>query len=362
MGKGVTKKPTGVEKFLTETYYNPKNPYSFGGKSKLQQQARKQKRISKQKTEKWLQSQDPYTLHKGVRKHFPRRPTIVNGYGEQLQADLIDMQKFKNDNNGHSFILTVIDVFSKFAWAYGIKSKTGSNVAAALKEILTATNVRHLQTDKGKEFNNTAVRSLLDKHTINHFSTENDDIKASIVERFNRTIQNRLYRWFTRSKSQRWIDVLPRLMDSYNNTYHRSIKMKPIDVNHKNSEEVWLNLYGNLQRDRKVTKLKVNDPVRISRFKHVFSKGYDKNWSSEIFVVDKVHQTSPITFSIRDQMGEKIVGTYYKYELQKVLLPQAFEIEEILKTRKLRGKHQYLVKYKGYPPKFHQWVYKSQIV
>ena len=344
MGKSVARKSKELKRFLGDSYYNSKSPYSFGGKYKLQHFAKKKKNISTQKTDAWLQTQDPYTLHKSVRKRFPRRTTIVNGYGEQLQADLIDMQKFKRENNGCSFILTVIDVFSKFSWTYGIKSKTGTNVAAALKKVLAGKNFRSLQTDKGKEIYNASVKSILDKYHVTHFSTENVDIKAAIVKRFNRTLQSKLHRWFTKSKSHRWIDILDDLTESYNNSYHRSIRMKPVDVNQKNSEDVWLNLYGNLQHDHKPANLKINDPVRISKFKHVFSKGYDKNWSSEIFFIDKVHQTSLVTYSIRDQLNEKIVGSYYKYELQKVSLPDTFEIEEILKTRKIQVKVQYLVK------------------
>ena len=116
--------------------------------------------------------------------------------------------------------------------------------------------------------------------------TRKDDIKAAIVERLNRTLQSKLHRWFTKSKSHRWIDILDNLTESYNNSYHRSIRMKPIDVNQTNSEDVWLNLYGNLQHDHAPSNLEMNDPVRISKFKHVFSKGYDKNWSSEIFYLD----------------------------------------------------------------------------
>ena len=361
MGKSVARRSQELKRFLGNSYYNSKKPYSYGGKYKLQDFAKKKKKISTLKTAEWLQTQDPYTLHKSVRKRFPRRSTIVNGGGEQLQADLIDMQKFKKENNGCSFILTVIDVFSKFAWTYGIKNKTGTNVAAALQKVLAGKKIRSLQTDKGKEFYNASVKSTLEKYSINHFSTENDDMKASIVERFNRTIQSRLYRWFTKSKSHRWIDILDNLTESYNNSYHRSIRMKPIDVNQTNSEDVWLNLYGNLQHDHAPSNLEMNDPVRISKFKHVFSKGYDKNWSSEIFFIDKVHQTSPVTYSIRDQMNEKIVGSYYKYELQKVSLPDTFEIEEILKSRKSQGKVQYFVKYRGYPKKFNEWIYQTQI-
>ena len=112
------------------------------------------------------------------------------------------MQKLKSDNDGYSFILTVIDVFSKLAWTCGVKNETASNMAAALTKLLAGKKYHYLQTDKGKEFYNARVKSVLDENNIKHFSTENDDIKASIVERFNRTIQSKLYRWFTKSKSQ----------------------------------------------------------------------------------------------------------------------------------------------------------------
>ena len=362
MGKSLTRKNTTLEGLLTDAYFNPKKSTSYGGKSQLQNITKNYKKVSKQKIEQWLQSQDAYTLHKTARKRFPRRPTIVGGYGEQVQADLIDMQKFKSENDGYSFILTVIDVFSKFAWTCGVKSKTGSAMATALTKIFDQTKYRYLQTDKGKEFYNAKVKSVLEIKNITHFSTENDDIKASIVERFNRSIQNRLHRWFTKSKARRWVDVLSDMTEAYNNTYHRSIKMKPVEVTRKNSEDVWLNLYGNLQYTNKTSRIKMNDAVRISRFKHVFSKGYDKNWSTEVFFVNQVMQTSPITFILRDQLGEKIAGTYYYHELQKVAVPEEFEIEEILKTRKSKGKIQYLVKYKGYPSKFNQWIDKTQLV
>ena len=361
MGKSVARRGETSENLLKDAYYNPKNPTSYGGKVKLHQGVKKRKNLSKKTVEKWVQSQDAYTLHKTARRRFQRRPIIVSGIGQQLQADLIDMQKLKSDNDGYSFILTVIDVFSKLAWTCGVKNKTASNMAAALTKLLAGKKYHYLQTDKGKEFYNARVKSVLDENNIKHFSTENDDIKASIVERFNRTIQSKLYRWFTKSKSHRWLDVLDDLTDSYNNTYHRSIKMKPVDVSRKNSEDVWLNLYGHLKPSQPRTQLKVNDSVRISRFKHVFSKGYDKNWSTEIFFIDQVKQTSPVTFTLRDQLGEKIVGSYYQHELQKVAMPETFEIEEILKTRKDKGKIQYLVKYKGYPQKFNQWISKSQM-
>ena len=122
-----------MKRFLGDFYYNSKSPYSFGGKCKLQHFAKKKKNISTQKTDERLHTQDPCTLYKSFKKRFPCRTTIVNGYGQQLQAAVIDMQKFKRENNGCSFILTVIDVFSKFSWTYGVKIKTGTNVVAAKK-------------------------------------------------------------------------------------------------------------------------------------------------------------------------------------------------------------------------------------
>jgi len=293
---------------------------------------------------KWLQSQEAYTLHKPVRRKFNRRSTLASGINDQFQADLIDMQKHKNSNSNHGYILTVVDVFSKFSWAKPLKSKSGKEVAQKL----------------GKEFYNTQVKTLLTKFDILHFSSENDDIKGAVVERFNRTLQTRLYRWFTKTQEHNWTNVIEHIVDSYNNTVHSSTKFSPANIDSKNEEDVWLNLYGNLKAPNLLkARLKINDMVRISKYKHVFSKGYIENWSIETFIVSKVLETDPVTYRLKDQQNELIHGSYYEDELQKVMQSDKFTVEKILDQRKVGRKIEYLVKFKGYPAKFNEWISKS---
>lgn len=346
---------------MSNAYYDPKHSASLGGKGELVKFL-KTKDIKKTSITKWLRSQNAYTLHKPARKKFRRRATLVGGLNHQFQADLIDMQKFSRDNKGMKYIITVIDVFSKFGWAYPLKSKSGKEISIALKRILMERKCKYLQTDKGKEFYNSSVKNMLKDLSVAHFSTENDDIKASIVERFNRTLQSRLSRWFTKNQRLNWIEVLQDLVYSYNRTTHRSIGMAPINVSAENSEDVWLTLYGDLESPERKSLLKVGDTVRISKYKHIFSKGYEKNWSTEAFIVDEVLKTNPVTFCLRDMMNEKIIGSYYMNELQRIDRPEEFLIEEVLKQRKVGKNMEYLVKYEGYPPKFNQWIDSSQLV
>ena len=149
----------------------------------------------------------------------------------QWQARFCDMTSKAEYNDGYTFILTCIDCFSKYAWAIPIMSKRGEEIVQAFKRILkmSGRKPKRLQTDKGKEFLNTKVQSFLRENGIQLFTTESDK-KASIVERFNRTTKGRTYKYFTVNNTYRYEEVLRSLVGGYNNTYHRSIKMKPIAV------------------------------------------------------------------------------------------------------------------------------------
>lgn len=236
----------------------------------------------------------------------------------------------------------------------------------ALKKILTEANASpwKLRTDKGSEFYNKQVQALLNEYGIKIFSTENDEIKSGVIERFNRTLKSRMWKYFTAENTRRYVDVLQDFVDAYNNTYHSSIKMTPNQVNKENEYKVRENLYGKFglhQIPIKAPKLKVGDSVRISKASRVFKKGYLPNWSEEIFTVASVHHTKPITYRIREASGEEITGSFYEYELQKTLRDRPFVIEYELDKRIFRGKPQTLVKWKGYPDSYNEWIYDSSM-
>ena len=149
------------------------------------------------------------------------------------------MSRLKKTNDGTAFLLTVIDVFSKRAWCITLKNKSAVSLVVAFVPLLSNKAPINLQTDKGSEFLNRALQMLLKEYGLQHFATHIEETKASIVERFNITSWKiRMWRYFTRKQSVRYVDVLQNFVRSYNNTFHRIIGMTPSEVNTTNQEEV----------------------------------------------------------------------------------------------------------------------------
>lgn len=363
MGKATKLTKVKTER-LKQLYYNPLEPSGLGGRIPFQKLAKnKIPGITNQQIRLWLSGEEPYSLHKPARKKFKRRRTVVSGINDQFQADLIDVQQYSTENNGIKFLLTVIDVFSKYAWCKTISSKRGKEVAAKLREVFQERVCRVLQTDKGTEFFNSDVESLLKSLNISHFTTENEDIKASIAERFNKTIQTKLHRWFTKTASYSYVDVLHKFVKSYNNSRHSSIGIAPALVTSENEEDVWLKLFPpTLDTSNQKFKFKIGDLVRISRKKKTFDKGYLANWSREVFSVKERLSTQPITYRIQDYNIQEIQGTFYELELQKVLSANVYQIESVLQEKRIRRQPHVLVKWKGYPDSMNSWIPKQSLL
>lgn len=218
--------------------------------------------------------------------------------------------------------MTVIDTFSKYAWAIPIKDKGGKSVTNAMQKVFDSGRIcTHLQTDDGTEFFNKDFAALTQKYKINHYSVYST-LKASIVERFNRTIKSNMWKEFSMNGNYRWINIIQKLCDEYNNRIHRTINMKPSSVK-KADEKKLLSTVYKVHRPFviKKTKFHVGDHVRISKYKHVFEKSYTPNWTTECFVVTKVFYTNPDTYNIMDSLGHPIKGRFYKEELLKVKNP-----------------------------------------
>ena len=293
-------------------------------------------------------------LHKPVKRKFNKRRVMVNGIDKIWAADLADMKAFEKDNDGYTFLLMVIDIFSKYGWIVPLKNKKGVNVAKALENIFQERKPKKLWTDKGAEFYNKDVKKLLDI-----YSTENEE-KSSIVERWIRTMKEKMWKYFTDNNTYRYIDILPDLVKDYNNTVHTSIKMTPIKASKKKNElTVWRNLYPDRYKTHnlRTPKFSVGDEVRITKKKKVFEKGYTTRWTEEIFTIKKIRDTDPITYKLEDLQGEEIKGSFYEQELQKTA-QQIYRIEKIIKKEK--GKS--LVKWKGYSDKFNSWVDNKDLI
>ena len=280
-------------------------------------------------------------LHKPITKNFSKRKVISNGIDKIWAADLVEMQKFSKWNKGIKYLLTVIDVFSKYGWIKPLKDKKTENVSKAFNEIFKKSKRKPsmLWTDKGSEFISKHFKEFLKKEKIKMYHTENEE-KSSVVERWNRTIKNRMWKMFTGNNNTVYWDKIDKLVDDYNNTKHSSVQMTPNEASKKeNEEKVFVNLYIDLIYWKpKKPKFAIGDKVRISKYKRrIFDKGYTPNWTEEVFVVDKVLPTKPVTYEIIDSMGEEIEGSFYEKELQKAK-QQTFRIEKVIRHDKKKKK------------------------
>ena len=292
-------------------------------------------------------------LHKPIIKKFKKRKVYSTFKDNIWGADLADMQLLSKYNKGIRFLLCVIDVFSKYAWVVPLKDKKGISIVKAFQIILKQSNSRKpnkIWVDKGSEFYNAYFKEWLRDNDIVMYSTHNEG-KSIVAERFIRTLKSKIYKYMTSVSKNVYIDKLDDIVDEYNNTYHTTIKMKPIDV----KDNTYIN--ADKEINNKDPKFKVGDRARISKYKNIFAKGYMPNWSEEVFVIKKVKNTVPWTYVINDLNVEEIIGTFYEKELQKTN-QEEFRIEKVTK----RKGNKIYVKWKGYNNSFNSWIDKASLV
>ena len=291
-------------------------------------------------------------LHKPIIRKFKKRKVHSSFRDNIWGVDLADMQLLSKFNKGFRFLICVVDIFSKYAWVIPLKDKKGISIVNAFQKILKESNRKpnKIWVDKGSEFYNNYFKKWLRDNNIEMYSTHNEG-KSVIAERFIRTLKNKIYKYITSISKNVSINKLDDIVKKYNNTYHISIKMKPVGVKD--------NTYINFKKEvnYKNPKFKVGDHVRISKYKNIFVKGYVPNWSEEIFIIKKIKNTVPWTYVINDLNGEKIIGTFYENGLQKTDQKE-FIIEKVLKKK---GDKLY-VKWKGYDNPFNSWIDKKGIV
>jgi hypothetical protein len=318
--------------------------------------------LSYNRVVKALKGEDVYTLNAPAVGKFEHRRTIVGGIDDQWQADLLDMAGQVDDNDNYRYILCVIDCFSKYGWVEPLKNKNAKEVTAGFEKILLGgRKPKKLQTDDGTEFWNSTMKKLLEKEGIGHFSTQSP-VKASIVERWNRTIRMRLTRLWDATGSFNWIDKIQEIIQSYNETSHTSIGMTPIDASKpENEQTVRARLYPPPLIVPIVKPLEVGQHVRIATARGIFTKEQVNKWSREIFVISKILNTIPWTYQLKDLAEEPVLGGWYRQELQPVDKPEKFGIT-VLKERKYRGKKQLFVHYIGYPSSMDEWIDANNVV
>lgn len=293
-------------------------------------------------------------LHKPARKNYKRRRTLVRGLNDLLQADLVEMIPYAKSNRGFKYILIVINVFSKKVSAYPVKTKTAKDVTKTMRKILLEykKTPKNLQTDQGKEFFNKEFNGLMKEFNINHYHTYST-MKASVVERVNRTLKNIMWKRFSLQGNYKWLQILPQIINKYNNTKHTTTGMKPSEITQKHEKDLMSRIYTHPKIFNLVgLKFNVGNAVRISKYREAFHKAYKPSWSNEIFRIKKINVTSPETYTLEDQQNNEIKGAFYKEELQKVKHPDVYLVEKILK----RSGNRVFVKWLGLPTSQNSWI------
>ena len=217
-----------------------------------------------------------------------------------------------------------MDLFSEYAQVAPLKDKREISIVNAFQKIVSKERKSNeIWVDEGGEFYNNLFKRFLKINNIGMYSTHNEG-KSVAAERFIRTLKDKIFKHIKAVSKNVYFDVLDDIVNEYNNTVHRTIKMKPIDLTSDSYAEY------NEDSNEKDPKFKVGDHVRMSKYKNVFAKGYTANWSEEVFIISKIKKALPQTYIICDLNGEPIAGTFYEKELQKTNQKE-YRIEKVIK-------------------------------
>lgn len=246
---------------------------------------------------------------------------MVSRYIDQWwQTDLASMSLLAKHNNGVKYLLMCIDVLSKYGWIVPLNNKKPESIIKGFEKIFKSSlrKPKYLYSDAGTEYVNSNFINFLKNNNIKHVIARNTETKAAIAERWIRTIKEKIYKFMTANNTKFYINKIDSIVKAYNNTIHSRTKYKPSNVNRSNELLVFKNLYKNID-STKISKLKTGIPVRLQKLKKTFEKGYENNWTNEIFLIEKILNTKPFQrFTVRDKSGDILEGTFYENELQSV--------------------------------------------
>ena len=294
-----------ITNVLHNLFYDVSSPASYGGKTTLYYHAkRKNPKITLQNVENFLEAQHTYSKHKQVKRVFDRNQVIPTGLDSHWQADLCDMKVLRKLNEKQNYILTAVDVLSKYGFAATIPDKTPAATWKGFQKIMKRSGRKpwNLMVDKGLEFRGLFEEEAA-KNDINLHVSTSPIIKAPNVERLNRILKVRLWKYFTANKTVIYSKVLQKIMNGINERYCRIIKMKPSEVTYKNENEIWELLYTTKSIKRKVAvfKYKVGDRVRIAMKREDFHKGYLPRFSNEVYIITECLARDPPVYRLREE-------------------------------------------------------------
>lgn len=351
---------------IYNNYLKPSHPTAFSSSGNIRRYYRG--KYDTNTINKTLANVDSYTLHREYKRPRVSNPFFIYSLREQIQMDLIDIRQLSQHNDGVTFLLTAIDCFSKKAWVRPLQNKSAATSLEAITKLVNEVDppIRAVFFDRGSEFVNKQVSAFLQGKdiTIMHPSSEK---KASIVERFNRSLQDLIYRYMTENETFRYLNVLQDLTSAYNNRGHRTLRY--LTPNEAEKKENWgkvlcsLNIhYAKAVGKSQKPKLSIGQTVRVAKLGDKMSRGYQERFNQEYFKIVDINKRMPIPMYKLQSMNDNLIiqGNFYANELQ-VVNGDIFKVDYTLGTRGKGKNKQVLIKWKGFSDEHNSWELATNI-
>ena len=350
--------------FSSQNYVTPGNPVSFGGRNLVYRYFRPDFKNYAQ-VEQALSKIDAYTRHRSA-KPPKYNPYFLYSPRQLIQCDLCDKQDLKEFNDGYAFWLVCIDCFTRKVWLKPLKRKTDAMVIPAMREILNEINengspVKLCETDRGVEFSSRQWRALMREFNIR---SRYCNTHSAFVERVLQTLQRMLAFYMTQNETRTYIHVLDKIVDGYNDRFHRMIKMSPNNAekieNLINVRYALEDYYQKAIHRKRKPKYKVNDWVRAVK-KGVFKRSYDEQFDVDFYIIHDIKKNLPFPmYILKSPEGNVLSDLYYEEEITPYT-NEEWKIEKVIKRRKRGRRRESLVKWLGFSDANNSWVDDSQL-
>ncbi len=352
-------------------FNSPGHPVAFSAPGRVA----KHFGISEKKAREALEHYEGYTLHREYKKPRHYNVYYVHNRRELVQGDLIDVGQLSRQNSGTKFLLLLIDAMTKKVWVVPLKTKSAPEMEAAMRRWLADIDrpPDKLQTDRGNEFTNRRVQDLLRSRGV-EWQSANGTLKASMAERANKSLQLIIFKYLKENQTAKYLDVLGRLVETYNGRKHRTLKgMTPAEAdqpaNEARVQAVFHDKYAKAARHRKQKlPFSVGDTVRIKTEPRsrvaTETRAYAQQFKNEYFTVFRINRTLPVAMYYLRSMdtNEEIEGGFYAQELQRQR-GDTFKIDRILRRRRGRdGREELYVSWKFFGPQHNSWIPAGNIV
>ena len=356
-----------VKDYLKSIWYNPKHKAGFVGPKALQTIVKREGKykIGNEAVKQWLQNQDAYSVRRQIHSKLKKPKIDIDRVDYMWDTDLADVSNLKKHNDGIQFLLVVIDTFSRYAWVKPLKDKKATTVLKSFKEILSVENKPILiRSDRGSEYVNRYFKAFCKTNGITHVESLSEH-KAAFAESFIGKLKNIMYRYFESNQTYRYLEVLPDLIDAYNNRVHSALYgLTPSEIDEDTQYLVLHRMKVLPQKKHKGKLFKVGDQVRLTYKKRTFRRGYEQKWTEEIFSISHAYYRNGVpVYKVKDYDGEQIKGGFYGFELQKVDKDRdvLWKIEQLLKKKRVKGQTMLLVRWLGWPKKFDSWIAEKDL-